>query len=46
MCALRAERKSMQVYKAVRGGVQDVAVKIMHAADDEQLTQFEKASPC
>ena len=31
-----------QVYKAVRGGVQDVAIKIMHEADDEQLAQFEK----
>ncbi len=30
------------MYKAVRGGVQDVAVKIMHEADDEQLAQFEK----
>ena len=32
----------LQVYKAVRGGVQDVAIKIMHEADDEQLAQFEK----
>lgn len=36
-CSRRA-----QVYKAVRGGVQDVAIKIMHEADDEQLAQFEK----
>jgi hypothetical protein len=33
-----------QVYKAVRGGVQDVAIKIMHEADDEQLAQFEKVT--
>jgi serine/threonine protein kinase len=32
------------VYKAVRGGVQDVAIKIMHEADDEQLAQFEKVT--
>ncbi len=33
-----------QVYKAVRGCVQDVAIKIMHEADDEQLAQFEKVT--
>lgn len=33
-----------KVFKAVRGGVQDVAIKIMHEADDEQLAQFEKVT--
>lgn len=40
----RTNLGAMQVYKAVRGGVQDVAVKIMHQADDEQLAQFEKVT--
>lgn len=34
----------MQVYKALRGGVQDVAVKVLLATDEEQLLQFEKVS--
>lgn len=31
-----------QVYKALRGGVQDVAVKVLLCSDEEQLLQFEK----
>jgi hypothetical protein len=36
---------SAQVYKALRGGVQDVAVKVLLATDEEQLLQFEKVEP-
>ena len=35
----------VQVYKALRGGVQDVAVKVLLATDEEQLLQFEKVRP-
>ena len=35
----------LQVYKALRGGVQDVAVKVLLATDEEQLLQFEKVRP-
>jgi hypothetical protein len=35
----------LQVYKALRGGVQDVAVKVLLAPDEEQLLQFEKVGP-
>ena len=31
-----------QVYRGLRNGVQDVAVKVLHYADDAQLRQFEK----
>ena len=30
------------MYKALRGGVQDVAVKVLLCTDEEQLLQFEK----
>ncbi len=30
----------MQVYKAVRAGVQDVAVKFLHRANAEDLQKF------
>jgi hypothetical protein len=29
-----------QVYKALRGGVQDVAVKFLHRTSDEDLNRF------
>ena len=32
----------MQVYKAVRRGVQDVALKVLLCNDEEQLLAFEK----
>ena len=32
----------MQVYKGLRGGVQDVAVKVLLCKDEEQLLAFEK----
>ena len=35
-------RARLQVYKALRGGVQDVAVKVLLCTDDDQLLQFEK----
>ena len=36
------KRRAAQVYKALRGGVQDVAVKVLLCNDNEQLAQFEK----
>ena len=34
------------VYKAIRNGVQEVAIKILAAADDQQLHAFKKVSCC
>ena len=33
------------MYKALRGGVQDVAVKVLLCKDEEQLLAFEKVLP-
>ena len=35
----------VQVYKALRGGVQDVAVKFLHRTSDEDLNRFVEV-PC
>lgn len=35
----------MQVYKALRGGVQEVAVKVLLCTDEDQLTAFRKVRP-
>ena len=32
----------LQVYKGIRGGVQDVAIKVLLCKDEEQLLAFEK----
>ena len=34
-----------QVYKAIRGGVQEVAVKVLLSKDEEQMLSFEKVDP-
>ena len=34
----------VQVYKALRGGVQDVAVKVLLCKEEEQLLAFEKVN--
>ena len=36
------EPRPMQVYRGLRGGVQDVAVKVLHASDEAQIRAFRK----
>ena len=33
----------LQVYRGLRGGVQDIAVKVLHASDEAQTRAFRKA---
>lgn len=35
----------LQVYRGLRGGVQDVAVKVLHATDEAQTRAFRKVLP-
>ena len=41
-CAQSIFSRMTQVYKGLRGGVQDVAVKVLLCKDEEQLLAFEK----
>lgn len=46
-CRMPSARTSMlilQVYKALRGGVQEVAVKVLLCTDEDQLNAFQKVS--
>lgn len=36
---------SVQVYKGLRGGIQDVAVKVLFDADEGALSRFIKVRP-
>lgn len=36
----------LQVYRGLRGGVQDIAVKVLHASDEAQTRAFRKVFEC
>jgi hypothetical protein len=41
---LIGRRRVLQVYRGLRGGVQDIAVKVLHASDEAQTRAFRKVA--